>query len=108
METMQRLASQNAVVIFSRSSCCMCHTTKTLFVELGVTPAVYELDRHPRGAELEAALARLVGRRPSTATVPVVFIGGELKGSTREIMALHLRGDLVPLLRKEGAIFGTF
>ncbi|XP_072997514.1 glutaredoxin-C1-like [Typha latifolia] len=103
MEIVTRLASQRAVVIFSVSSCCMCHTIKTLFMnELGVNPAVYELDQDPKGREMERALAKLLGRAPP---VPAVFIGGTLVGLTDKVMSLHLSGKLVPLLRDAGAIW---
>ncbi|KAJ4823203.1 Glutaredoxin-C3 [Turnera subulata] len=52
----ERLASENAVVIFSISSCCMCHAIKRLFCGMGVNPTVYELDEDPRGKEMEKAL----------------------------------------------------
>ncbi|XP_068663651.1 glutaredoxin-C1-like [Aristolochia californica] len=102
MEAIKRLASQNAVVIFSLSSCCMCHTIKRLFYELGVNPAVYELDEESKGKEMEKALVNLLGRRPA---VPTVFIGGRLVGSTDEVMSLHLSGSLVPLLKREGGLW---
>nr|CAB3475367.1 unnamed protein product [Digitaria exilis] len=97
-----RLASQRAVVIFGTSSCCMCHAVKTLFSELGVSWAVCELDKEPRGKDIEKALARMVGRTPP---VPAVFIGGKLVGPTDQVMALHLGGKLKPLLREAGALW---
>ncbi|KAK8954462.1 Glutaredoxin-C1 [Platanthera zijinensis] len=101
-EKVMKIASQKAVVIFSTSSCCMCHTVKRLFCELGVSPAVYELDEEPRGKEMEKGLLKLMGRGPA---VPAVFIGGELIGSTDKLMSLHLSGKLVPLLRDAGALW---
>ena len=59
MEHVARLASQRAVVIFSTSSCCMCHTVTQLFRELGVNTMVVELDKDPRGNEMEKALVSL-------------------------------------------------
>lgn len=44
MDRVAKLASQKAVVIFSKSSCGMCHAIKRLFYELGVGPAIYEVD----------------------------------------------------------------
>jgi glutaredoxin 3 len=79
----------------------MCHTVKTLFNEFGVSPAVYELDEIPRGRDIEQALAGL-GRSPS---VPAVFIGGELVGGSNEIMSLHLRRSLIPMLKRVGALW---
>lgn len=97
-----RLASQKAVVIFSLSSCCMCHTIKRLLCDLGVNPAIYELDEELRGREMEKALAKLLGRSPP---VPAVFVGGKFVGSTDKIMSLHLGGKLTPLLREAGALW---
>jgi len=102
MDQVTRLASQRAVVIFSTSSCCMCHTVTQLFRELGVNTMVVELDKDPRGKEMEKGLARLLGR---SAGVPAVFIGGRLVGSTDKVMSLHLSGNLDPLLRNAGALW---
>ncbi|XP_042475495.1 monothiol glutaredoxin-S10-like [Macadamia integrifolia] len=101
MDRVSRLASQKAVAIFSKSSCCMCHAIKRLFYELGVSPAIYELDEDSRGREMEWALLRL-GCNPS---VPAVFIGGKLVGSANEVMTLHLNGSLTRMLKDAGAIW---
>ncbi|KAF3640608.1 Glutaredoxin-C8 [Capsicum chinense] len=102
LERVARLASGSAVVIFSSSSCCMCHAVKRLFSELGVSPAVYELDQDPNGKGMERALSKLLGNSP---VIPVVFIGGELIGSMDRVMASHISGTLVPLLKKAGALW---
>ncbi|KAG6503408.1 glutaredoxin-C1-like [Zingiber officinale] len=102
MDKVMKLASQKAVVIFSQSSCCMCHTIKRLLCELGVNPAIYELDEEPRGREMEKALVKLLGRSPP---VPAVFVGGKFVGSTDKIMSLHLGGKLTPLLKEAGALW---
>ncbi|KAG6508578.1 putative glutaredoxin-C14 [Zingiber officinale] len=102
MDRVLRLSSQKAVVIFSVSSCCMCHTVKRLFMELGVDAAVHELDQDPKGRDMERALAKMLGRTPP---VPAVFIGGNLVGPTDKVMSLHLGGKLVPLLRDAGALW---
>ncbi|KAF8392557.1 hypothetical protein HHK36_022902 [Tetracentron sinense] len=94
MERVRILASKKPVVIFSKSTCCMCHTVKALFSELGVYPAVHELDAIPNGREIEEALLTL-GRNPA---VPAVFIGGVLAGGNKEVMDRHLEGSLVPWL----------
>ncbi|KAH7570540.1 hypothetical protein JRO89_XS05G0129600 [Xanthoceras sorbifolium] len=103
-EKVGRLAAESAVVIFSVSSCCMCHAVKRLFCGMGVNPTVHELDQDPRGPELERALMRLVGNY-SSAAVPVVFIGGKLIGSMDRVMASHINGTLVPLLKEAGALW---
>lgn len=103
LERVAKLASQSAVVIFSLSTCCMCYAVKSLFSGMGVNPTVYELDEDPiRGREIEKALVRLLGN--STA-VPVVFIGGKLVGTMDRVMAAHINGTLVPLLKKAGALW---
>ncbi|KAI3848210.1 hypothetical protein MKX03_003488 [Papaver bracteatum] len=102
LKQVMKLASQKAVVIFSKSSCCMSHTIKSLFYDLGVSPAIYELDEISNGREIERALQKL-GCNPS---VPAVFIGGQLiHNSTSTVMSLHLSGSLIPMLKRAGAIW---
>lgn len=100
MERIGRLAAESAVVVFSLSSCCMCHAVKRLLSSMGVHPAVYELDRVPRGRDMERALGRLVG-----GGVPVVFIGGRLVGGMDRVMGAHISGALIPLLKEAGALW---
>ncbi|XP_043708255.1 monothiol glutaredoxin-S11-like [Telopea speciosissima] len=95
MEKVIRLASEKGVVMFSKSSCCMCYTVETLFHELCVNPMIHELDHDPEGREMERALMRM----GCSAPVPVVFIDGKLMGSTNEIMSLHLNGTLARLIK---------
>ncbi|KAJ4956009.1 hypothetical protein NE237_012792 [Protea cynaroides] len=104
MDRLRTLSSQKAVVIFSNNSCCMCHTIKAFFMEqLGVNPAIYELDEDPRGREIERALQSLGCNPP----IPAVFIGGKLmisstnSSSTKEVMQLHLEGILWRSLRRQ-------
>uniref|UniRef100_A0A1D1Z6K6 Glutaredoxin-C3 n=1 Tax=Anthurium amnicola TaxID=1678845 RepID=A0A1D1Z6K6_9ARAE len=102
MEVVERLASESAVVVFSVSSCCMCHAVKRLFCGMGVSPTVYEIDVDPRGRDMERALTRLLG---GPSPVPVVFIGGKLVGAVDRVMASHISGALVPLLKEAGALW---
>ncbi|KAL3727614.1 monothiol glutaredoxin-S10-like [Eucalyptus grandis] len=101
MDRVAKLASQKAVVIFSKSTCCMCHAVKSLFYELGVSPAIYELDEDSRGKEMERALARL-GCSPA---VPAIFIGGKFVGSANTVMTYHLSGSLKRMLKDAGALW---
>lgn len=103
MEKVSRMVSEKAVVIFSKSSCCMSYSIKSFFSDLGVNTTVYELDEMHRGAarEIEATLSTL-GCNP---TVPAVFIGGQLVGGESEVMSLHLQGSLKPKLKNAGAIW---
>ncbi|KAM3023040.1 hypothetical protein ACUV84_036787 [Puccinellia chinampoensis] len=103
MERVTKLSAQKAVVIFTASNeCPMSHTVTTLFSGLGVGAAVHELDKDPRGCDMERDLARRLGRNTP---VPAVFIGGKLVGSTDRIMSLHLAGKLVPMLKAAGAMW---
>ncbi|KAJ1270709.1 hypothetical protein BS78_06G072700 [Paspalum vaginatum] len=107
-ERVERLASESAVVVFSVSTCCMCHAVKRLFCGMGVHPTVHELDLDPRGRELERALACLLGASGAggaAPVVPVVFIGGRLVGAMDRVMAAHINGSLVPLLKEAGALW---
>ncbi|KAH6776979.1 Glutaredoxin family protein [Perilla frutescens var. frutescens] len=96
-----KLAAQNAVVIFSKSTCGMCHAIKRLFYEQGVNPTVYELDEQKHGREMELALKRL-GCNPS---VPAVFVGGKFIGSAHDVLTLHLDGSLKKMLKDAGALW---
>ena len=100
MDKVTRLASEKGVVIFTKSSCCLCYAVNILFQELGVNPVVHEIDHDPEGREMEKALLRL----GCTAPVPAVFIGGKLRGSTNEIMSLHLSGSLTQMLKPYQAL----
>ncbi|BBN11287.1 glutaredoxin 3 [Marchantia polymorpha subsp. ruderalis] len=102
VERVERLAAENAVVVFSLSSCCMCHVVKRLFCSLGVGPTVYELDDMNGGAELERALRKLVG---DSQAVPAVFVGGKLLGGLDRVMAAHISGALIPQLKEAGALW---
>uniref|UniRef100_A0A0E0Q428 Glutaredoxin domain-containing protein n=1 Tax=Oryza rufipogon TaxID=4529 RepID=A0A0E0Q428_ORYRU len=97
-ERVARMASGNAVVVFSASGCCMCHVVKRLLLGLGVGPAVYELDQLP-----PAAASQLLP--PGQPPVPVVFVGGRLLGGVEKVMACHINGTLVPLLKQAGALW---
>ncbi|CAN1354361.1 Monothiol glutaredoxin-S1 [Linum perenne] len=101
MEQIARLVGDRPVVIFSRSSCDMCHTIKALISGFGANPKIYELDQIPNGHQIESALVQL-GCQPS---VPAVFIGQKLVGSEKQVMSLHVQNQLVPMLMQAGAIW---
>ncbi|KAM0908321.1 hypothetical protein ACQ4PT_015539 [Festuca glaucescens] len=112
-ERVARMAGGNAVVVFSASGCCMCHVVKRLLLGLGVGPTVYELDQMGgAGRDIQAALAQLLspgpgggGHHQQAPAVPVVFVGGRLLGGVEKVMACHINGTLVPLLKEAGALW---
>ncbi|KAM7521514.1 hypothetical protein LguiA_011416 [Lonicera macranthoides] len=95
MAMVTRLGAEKPVVIFSKSSCCMCYTIKTLISSFGVNPTVYEIDELSNGQQMERELKALECK-PS---IPAVFIGQELIGGANEVLSLHVSGKLVPLLK---------
>nr|XP_043609700.1 monothiol glutaredoxin-S4-like [Erigeron canadensis] len=101
MDRVNILVSERPVVIFSKKSCILSYTIKSLFNDFGVNAMVYELDEIARGREIELALSAHHGRD----TAPTIFIGGELVGGTNEIMSLHLRRELKPMLIRAGALW---
>lgn len=101
MEMVTRLAKEHPVVIFSKSSCCMSHTVRSLISSFGANPIVYELDEMPNGPEIERALIRL-GCKP---TVPTVFIGNKLIGGADEVMSLNVKNKLAKTLMDAKAIW---
>ncbi|KAH1107182.1 hypothetical protein J1N35_010950 [Gossypium stocksii] len=101
MDRVRELASKKAAVIFTKSSCCMCYSIKTLFYELGASPAIHELDEDPYGRDMERAL-RALGCDPS---VPAVFIGGRFVGSSKDVISLHVDGSLKQMLKDAKAIW---
>lgn len=101
MDIVREIVKEKAVVIFSKSSCCISHSMKQLISSYGANPVVYELDEISNGQEIEKALKKL-GCKPC---VPAVFIGQKFLGGANEIISLQVQGKLVPLLMEAGAIW---
>lgn len=120
----RHLVEEAAVVVFSRSDCCMSLVVKRLFVTLGVSALVYELDQELDGANIEKALMLIVGLGQQRNNVnsagnkqnsggssstyhalPTVFVGGQCLGGVENVMAAHLSGDLVARLKNAGALW---
>ncbi|OIW06773.1 hypothetical protein TanjilG_11498 [Lupinus angustifolius] len=101
MEIITSMVAEKPVVIFSRSTCCLCHSIKLLIRNFGANPTVYELDELTNGQQIERELIQ-IGCKPS---VPAVFIGQKFIGGSNSIMSLHVRNELVPLLMNARAIW---
>ncbi|XP_042486545.1 glutaredoxin-C9-like [Macadamia integrifolia] len=102
------LVSENAVIVFGRRGCCMCHVVKRLLVGLGVNPAVFEVDEQDEAPvidELMASIKTSTNEMPPQFQFPAVFIGGKLFGGLDRLMNAHISGDLIPLLKKAGALW---
>ncbi|CAA2979227.1 glutaredoxin-C6-like [Olea europaea subsp. europaea] len=107
----QRLISENPVIIFSRSSCCMCHVMKRLLSAIGMHPTVIELEEDEIGAlNNHEVAASTTDRRDGGGGggggggAPALYIGGVLVGGLESLVALHLSGHLVPKLIEVGVL----
>ncbi|PWA91766.1 glutaredoxin-like II, Thioredoxin-like fold protein [Artemisia annua] len=104
-ERVHHLANSNAVVVFSLSGCCMGHVAKQLLVGLGVRTTVVELDKEASGLEIHALLYRLAAAKEQPQPVPAIFVGGKFLGGIETLIACHINGTLVPLLKDAGALW---
>lgn len=75
---------------------------RRLLTTLGVHPTVIELDDAEMG-RARAALGELDSAEGASSGGPAVFIGGSHVGGMEGLMALHLSGRLLPMLREAGA-----
>ncbi|KAK4412629.1 Glutaredoxin-C6 [Sesamum alatum] len=112
----RRLISENPVIIFSRSSCCMCHVMKRLLSTVGVHPTVIELEEDeiaalsPRGDnnnnnDYSSSASPVLG---GASGAPALYIGGACVGGLESLVALHLSNNLVPKLVEVGALRNEF
>ncbi|CAN1217522.1 GRXC6 [Linum perenne] len=101
-DRIQRLISENPVIIFSRSSCSMCHVMKKLLATIGVNPTVIELEDHEISALPLPPPTKHASRNQMA---PAVFIGGTCVGGLESLVGLHLSGHLVPKLVEVGALW---
>ncbi|VFQ89486.1 unnamed protein product [Cuscuta campestris] len=107
------LVSENAIIMFGRRGCCMSHVVQRLLFGLGVNPTIYDVDEEDEPT-VAYELSRIIrcaaagGNNPAAVQLPpfpAVFIGGKLFGGVDEVIAAHISGDLVPLLRRAGALW---
>ena len=96
-EEVRRAVAECPVLVVGRRGCCLSHVVKRLLQGLGVNPAVYEV------ADAEAELAGVVDG--GDVALPAVFVGGRLLGGLDRLMAVHISGDLVPILKDAGALW---
>jgi glutaredoxin 3 len=95
MEEITKLVDTNKVVIFSKSYCPYCSATKDLFKRMNVKGVwVIELDKDPRGREIQQELQRMTGQR----TVPNVFVNGTHLGGNSDAQSAAQNGKLQEML----------
>ncbi|XP_040380370.1 monothiol glutaredoxin-S9-like [Oryza brachyantha] len=95
-EEVRRAVAECPVVVVGRGGCCLSHVVKRLLQGLGVNPAVHEVAG-------EAELAGVVA--DGEVSLPAVFVGGRFLGGLDRLMAVHISGELVPILKDAGALW---
>ncbi|CAK9152554.1 unnamed protein product [Ilex paraguariensis] len=103
-----KMVSENAVIVFGRRGCCMCHVVKLLLQGHGVNPTIFEVDEQDEATIIDDLL-RIIGvdegQNDGRPQFPAVFVGGKLFGGLEKVMATHISGELVPILKAAGALW---
>ncbi len=79
------------ITIYTKDLCPYCDRAKALLTSLGVSFSEVNLEDQP---ELRAELSEKHHWR----TVPMIIAGEKFLGGFDDILALHRRGELLPLL----------
>jgi len=93
----------NAVVVFSWSTCPFCVKAKALLTDLGAKYTAVELNTMPDGNAFRAELAKMTDRT----SMPNIFIAGQGVGGCNDgpgVMTLNNEGKLVDMLKAAGAL----
>ncbi|KAF1899439.1 hypothetical protein Lal_00019567 [Lupinus albus] len=99
------MVSENAVIVFGRRGCCMSHVVKSLLHGLGVNPAVHEVEENDEVSVVRELEIIANNNDNGKVQLPVVFIGGKLFGGLDHLLATHICGELVPILKDAGALW---
>jgi glutaredoxin 3 len=83
----------------------MCHVVKKLLLGLGVNPPVFEVEEKEEDYVIKALSMIKGGKDADQVQFPVVFVGGKLFGGLERIIASHITGELVPILKDAGALW---
>ncbi|KAJ1619916.1 thioredoxin-like protein [Pavlovales sp. CCMP2436] len=93
-DKINKLVSQNDVVVFSKSFCPFCAKTKALFKEMNVKAEVLELDLMDDGSEYQSELLKMTSQK----SVPNVFVKGAHLGGNDDTQKARSSGKLAELL----------
>lgn len=87
------LVAASTVVLFTKTTCGYCDTAKEVFEEMNQPFKEYQLDKlgEDEAASIRAALQEHTG----IATLPIVFINGQLIGDCDALLAARDAGTLV-------------
>ncbi|KAK1405264.1 Glutaredoxin domain-containing protein [Heracleum sosnowskyi] len=103
-DELKKMVSQNAVIVFGKRGCCMIHVVTRLLQGQGVNPAVYEIDDKDEN-DVVSQLKKFDAGKDDKLQLPAVFIGGQLFGGLDRIMATHISGELIPVLKQARALW---
>lgn len=90
----QNLIDSNKILIFLKSYCPYCDSTKDLIKSLTPDFKVVELDTSVNGRTIQDALREMTGQ----STVPNIFINRKHIGGNSDLQALQGAGKLKPLV----------
>ncbi|KAJ5983889.1 hypothetical protein N7481_005988 [Penicillium waksmanii] len=94
----QALINENGVVVFSKSYCPYCASTKRTLTKLGAKYVLLELNEIDDGRVLQNALQEITDQT----TVPNIFIDRKHIGGNSELQ--DIKEELFKLLRRAGAL----
>ncbi|KAI5006272.1 hypothetical protein ZWY2020_033515 [Hordeum vulgare] len=106
-DDVRRTVQVKPVVVVGPRGCCKAHGARCLLLGQGANPAVLEVSDDGDPAALLFALQPKDNSTKVATDVafPVVFIGGRLLGGLDCLMAMHMAGELVTLLKHAGALW---
>uniref|UniRef100_A0A0D9UYW1 Glutaredoxin domain-containing protein n=1 Tax=Leersia perrieri TaxID=77586 RepID=A0A0D9UYW1_9ORYZ len=99
-EEVRRAVEEKPVVVVGRRGCCMAQVARRLLLGQGANPAVLEV-----GDDAADPAALVSDKAGAVVAFPAVFIGGRLVGGLDRLMAMHIAGELVPVLKQAGALW---
>ncbi|XP_047342783.1 glutaredoxin-C9-like [Impatiens glandulifera] len=108
-DVMKNMISRNAVAIVGMRDCCMVHVVEHLIHGFGARLTTYNIDEVDKMNALDQ-LGRIINGagedyKVSYKQLPLVFIGGKLFGGVDRVISSHVRSELIPSLKKAGAMW---
>jgi len=105
-EFVEKTLADNAVVLFALEWCEFCWAVRRMFAHFGIPYVSVDLDsvalqEDNRGGRIRAALTA----RTSVATIPQVFVGGELIGGATDTLEAWKQDKLQKLLDARGVSY---
>ncbi|KZV42951.1 hypothetical protein F511_43054 [Dorcoceras hygrometricum] len=107
-DSIRKVVAENAVVVFARRGCCMCHVIKLLLHGHGVKPTIFDVDEKNESAVTNELFKAVRCGNAAAATepqLPAAFVGGKLIGGLEKVMGAHISGELVPKLKEARALW---